>query len=139
MSSAIIEQIRQQFYASLGINEWTPISEAQAPGLIDQWEQYLYSYAQQQAGYPGGYGTTYPPVPRVGIPSPVYVPPGQRVPYPPGQIYSSGGGVYVGPPTPGSVVGQSPTPLPPVFRAPATPPPIASGGVRVVPPPPIRR
>ena len=42
MPSAIIEQIRQQFYASLGINDSAPISDAQAPALIDQWEQYLF-------------------------------------------------------------------------------------------------
>jgi len=110
MPSAIIEQLRQQFFASLGINEYTPISDAQAPALIDQWEQYLFSAAQQQGGYPGGYGTTYQPAPppRVAV-SPVYVPPGQRTPYQPGQIYSTGGGTYVGPPVPGSVFGRSGT------------------------------
>lgn len=82
MPSALIEQIRQQFYASLGINENTPISDADAPVLIDRWEQYLYSAAAQSSvgsspypvntgGYPGGYGS-YP-----GFPSgpPRYVPP----------------------------------------------------------------
>lgn len=119
MPSAIIEQLRQQFFASLGINEYTPISDAQAPVLIDQWEQYLFSAAQQQGGYPSGYGMPYQPAPppRVGV-SPVYVPPGQRIPYQPGQIYSTGGGTYVGPPVPGSVVGRPSTTAVPV-RTPA--------------------
>src|SRR5438105_3677502 len=105
MPSLIIEQLRQQFYASLGINEYTPISDADAPGLIDQWEQFLFSAAQQQGGYPGS-GNPYQPAPqaRPGY-TPSYVPPGQRTTYQPGQIYNVGGGTYVGPPAPGSVVG----------------------------------
>ncbi len=85
MPSAIIEQIRQQFYASMGINEWTPISDDQATMLIDQWEQYLYSASQQMN--PQG---QYPPAPRPPL---TYVPPGQR-PYVPGAVVAS-------PPAPG--------------------------------------
>lgn len=50
MPSPIIEGIRQQFFASLGITESTPISEGDAANLIDQWEQYLYSRASGQSG-----------------------------------------------------------------------------------------
>src|SRR3569832_767762 len=87
MPSPIIEQIRQQFYASLGINDSTPISAAQAPALIDQWEQNLLASAQQSGyqqpypGYPSGY-SPYPssniPI-RPSIPTPSsYVPGNQR-------------------------------------------------------------
>lgn len=127
MPSAIIEQIRQQFYASLGINDNTPISDAQAPMLIDQWEQYLYSAAQQSGyqqpypGYPPGYPTYPPPnVPiRPSVPPPIsYVPSTQR-----GSVYVPTGG---GAPTPGR------TTLP-VRVAPAAPAP--SGGGVYIPPP----
>ncbi len=50
MPSQIIEGIRAQFFASLGITENTPISDSDAAGLIDQWEQYLYSRASGQGG-----------------------------------------------------------------------------------------
>jgi len=107
MPSPVIEQIRQQFYAQMGINEYTPISEADAPNLIDQWEQYLFS-AAQQSGSIYQPAPTYQPAPAPRYASPVYVPPGQRTTYQPGQIYSvPGGGTYVGPPRPGTVVGPS--------------------------------
>jgi hypothetical protein len=50
MPSPIIEGLRQQFFASLGITENTPIAESDAANLIDQWEQYLYSRASGQGG-----------------------------------------------------------------------------------------
>lgn len=50
MPSPIIEGLRQQFFASLGITENTPIAEGDAANLIDQWEQYLYSRASGQGG-----------------------------------------------------------------------------------------
>ena len=50
MPSPIIEGLRQQFFASLGITENTPISDSDAANLIDQWEQYLYSRASGQGG-----------------------------------------------------------------------------------------
>lgn len=127
MPSAIIEQIRQQFYASLGINENTPISDAQAPALIDQWEQYLFSSAQQSGyqpsypSYPSGYSPYPPPnVPiRPSIPAPIsYVPSTQRGP------------VYLPPGSAGSTPGRSSLP---VRVAPATAAP-SSGGVYIPPP-----
>ncbi len=45
MPSPIIEGLRQQFFASLGIHENTPIADSDAANLIDQWEQYLYQRA----------------------------------------------------------------------------------------------
>lgn len=45
MPSPIIEGLRQQFFASLGITENTPIADSDAANLIDQWEQYLYQRA----------------------------------------------------------------------------------------------
>ena len=126
MPSAIIEQIRQQFYASLGINENTPISDAQAPMLIDQWEQYLYSAAQQSGyqqpypGYPSGYSPYPPPnVPiRPSVPPPIsYVPSTQR------------GSVYIPPPGGGAPARTSI----PVRVAPAVP--ASSGGGTYFPPP----
>ena len=42
MPSPVIEGLRQQFFASLGISENTPIADSDAANLIDQWEQYLY-------------------------------------------------------------------------------------------------
>ena len=50
MPSPMIEGLRQQFFASLGITENTPISDSDAANLIDQWEQYLYSRASGQGG-----------------------------------------------------------------------------------------
>lgn len=151
MPSQIIEQIRAQFYASMGINEYTPISDAQAPMLIDQWEQYLYSYAQQ-SGYPGSMGGGYQSAPpmRPGVPTPVsYVPPNVRSTYTPGQIYNIGGGTYVGPPAPGSVAGRTTTstigparPYTPASTLPGRPAPApvypgsVSGGVSFGAPPP---
>lgn len=151
MPSAIIEQIRQQFYASMGINDYTPISDAQAPQLIDEWEQYLYSYAQQ-SGYPGGMGGGYQSAPpmRPGVPAPIsYVPPNVRGTYTPGQIYNVGGGTYVGPPAPGSVAGRTTGGVPvarpyapagTVAGRPAAAPTYAggSGGVSFGAPPPRR-
>ena len=52
MPSQIIEGIRAQFFASLGITENTPISDSDAANLIDQWEQYLYSRASGQGVMP---------------------------------------------------------------------------------------
>lgn len=113
MPSPVIDQIRQQFFAAMGINEYTPISEADAAGLIDQWEQYLFSVAQQSASY----GSPY---------TPNYVPPGSRS-YPPP--------TYVQPPRPGTVVGpriiaapppRTNTGIVPPRIAPAAPP-IAPG------------
>ena len=37
MPSPIIEGLRQQFFASLGIHENTPIADSDAANLIDQW------------------------------------------------------------------------------------------------------
>ncbi len=50
MPSPIIEGLRQQFFASLGITENTPINDSDVAPLIDQWEQYLYSRASGQGG-----------------------------------------------------------------------------------------
>lgn len=127
MPSPIIEQIRQQFYASLGINDSTPISDAQAPALIDQWEQYLFASAQQgyqqpYPGYPSGYSQYPPPnIPiRPGMPSPInYVPSNQRGP------------VYVSPGGPGSTPARPNQPVRLVTRV---APPVAApsgGGVYV--------
>jgi hypothetical protein len=132
MPSAIIEQIRQQFYASLGINDSTPISDAQAPALIDQWEQYLFASAQQSGyqppypGYPSGY-SPYPPqnIPtRPSIPTPSsYVPGNQR------------GSVYVSPP--GGAGPMPGRPNQPVRLVTRVAPPVSGpsgGGVYVNPP-----
>lgn len=132
MPSAIIEQIRQQFYASLGINDSTPISDAQAPALIDQWEQYLFASAQQSGyqqpypGYPSGY-SPYPPsnIPiRPSIPTPSgYVPSNQRPP------------VYVSPP--GGTAPMPGRPNQPVRLVTRVAPPVSGpsgGGVYVHPP-----
>lgn len=131
MPSAIIEQIRQQFYASLGINDSTPISDAQAPALIDQWEQYLFASAQQSGyqqpygGYPSGYSPYPPPnIPiRPGMPSPSS--------YVPGNVRGS---VYVSPSSPGPTPGRPNQPPRLVTRV---APPVAGpsgGGVYVNPP-----
>lgn len=77
MPSPVIEQLRTQFFSSLGITEYTPITEADAPGLIDQWEQYLYSAAVQRGT--GGYQPA-PPARPGGTTGPIYVPPNQRGP-----------------------------------------------------------
>ena len=37
MPSPVIEGLRQQFFASLGISENTPIADSDAANLIDQW------------------------------------------------------------------------------------------------------
>lgn len=131
MPSAIIEQIRQQFYASLGINDSTPISDAQAPALIDQWEQYLFSYAQQSGyqqpypSYPSGYSPYPPPnVPiRPNVPAPVsYVPSNQR------------GSVYVSPSGSSVPVAARPNSTARVVTRAAPAAVVSSGGVTINPP-----
>lgn len=100
MPSQVVEQLRQQFYASLGITDATPVPEEQVPALIDAWEQFLYASAQRG----GGYSPYQPAPPPRMFGSPVYVPPASRVQGQPGQRVNVGGGTYVVPPLPGSIV-----------------------------------
>jgi hypothetical protein len=110
MPSQVIEQLRSQFFASRGISENTPISDADAAALIDAWEQYLYSAGQSGGGI-------YQPAPpyRPGVPMPTqYIPPPGRPGTPPAYgpyrqgsagprtapVWSGGGGNTVNAPPP---------------------------------------
>jgi len=133
MPSIVVEQLRQQFYASLGITDSTPVSEEEAPALIDAWEQFLYASAQRG----GGYSPYQPAPPPRAFGTPVYVPPGQRAPVQPGQLVNIGGATYVGPPLPGSVVpgpraGTTATQgsQPGAYRTPMAAPRAASGSTQ---------
>lgn len=114
MPSPIIEQLRGQFLASLGISEYTPIPPEQEADLQDRWEQFLFA-AAQRGGWPssGGYnpyggGSVWQPAPAPSPRPPArFVPDAERAKYQPGQLYTVGGATYIGPPTPGSVVGKA--------------------------------
>lgn len=100
MPSAVVEQIRAAFLASMGLTENTPIRPEDEEALQDRWEQYL--YASAQAG--GGYSPYQPAPPPLTFQRPAtYVPPADRAKYQPGQFYTIGGATYVGPPKAGSV------------------------------------
>ena len=99
MPSQVVEQLRQQFYASLGITDATPVPEEQVPALIDAWEQYLYASAQRAEDT-----ARISPRRRRARSERRSMPPASRIQGQPGQLVNIGGGTYVVPPLPGSVV-----------------------------------
>lgn len=110
MPSPVIEGLRQQFFASLGISENTPIADSDAANLIDQWEQYLYLRASG-----GGSMVVQTPGSAAGRGSIVLAPPVNQSGGGSFPVGSSGGGSFpvgtrISPPNQGGATRYTPPP-----------------------------